>query len=327
VNRIWMHHFGRGIVASPADFGVQGERPTHPELLDWLASEFVAQGWSLKKLHRLVMTSAAYRQASGTGNQYSVSSVQSGTRTPSAYGKKLNTDLLNTEYFRAAALDPDVKLLWHYPLRRLDAEQIRDAQLTASGKLNPKLGGTPVPIMTDETGQVVVGVDTDDTAGRPSGKVVSLKGEEFRRSLYVQMRRSKPLGLMETFDAPRMEPNCELRNASTVAPQSLALMNGEFTLSQAKFFAERVAREAGDSTDESKVSRAWQLAFCRRPGSAEMADALAFLGRQREHFTANAPKAVPVGKGKEAPPTNADEHALTSLCQALLTSNRFLYVE
>jgi mono/diheme cytochrome c family protein len=327
VNRVWMHHFGRGIVASPSDFGTLGERPTHPELLDWLASEFVAQGWSLKKLHKVIMTSAAYKQASGTSNQYSVSSVQSVKGGSSASGKKLNTDLLNTEYSRASALDPDVKLLWRYPIRRLDAEQLRDAQLFVSGKLNPKAGGAPVPIMTDETGQVVVGVNTDDTAGRPSGKFVSLGGEEFRRSLYVQMRRSKPLGLMETFDAPRMEPNCELRNASTVAPQSLALMNGEFALAQAKFFAERVAKEAGDSTDESKVARAWQLAFSRRPNSTEMTDALAFLGKQRAHFTANAPKAAPVAKGKEAPPANPDDHALTSLCQALLTANRFLYVE
>jgi mono/diheme cytochrome c family protein len=327
VNRVWMHHFGRGIVASPSDFGTLGERPTHPELLDWLASEFVAQGWSLKKLHKVIMTSAAYKQASGTSNQYSVSSVQSVKGGSSASGKKLNTDLLNTEYSRASALDPDVKLLWRYPIRRLDAEQLRDAQLFVSGKLNPKAGGAPVPIMTDETGQVVVGVNTDDTAGRPSGKFVSLGGEEFRRSLYVQMRRSKPLGLMETFDAPRMEPNCELRNASTVAPQSLALMNGEFALAQAKFFAERVAKEAGDSTDESKVARAWQLAFSRRPNSTEMTDALAFLGKQRAHFTANVPKAAPVAKGKEAPPANPDDHALTSLCQALLTANRFLYVE
>ena len=181
--------------------------------------------------------------------------------------------------------------------------------------------------MADESGQIVVGVNTDDTAGRPSGKFVSLNGEEFRRTLYVQMRRSKPLSLMETFDAPRMEPNCELRNASTVAPQSLMLMNGEFTLTQAKFFAERVAKEAGDSTDESKVARAWQLAFSRRPNSTEMTDALAFLGKQRAHFTANAPKAAPVAKGKENPPANPDEHALTSLCQALLSANRFLYVE
>jgi mono/diheme cytochrome c family protein len=300
VNRVWMHHFGRGIVASPSDFGTLGERPTHPELLDWLASEFVAQGWSLKKLHKVVMTSAAYRQAS---------------------------QIPNSEFRIPNSKDPDNKLLWRYPIRRLDAEQLRDAQLFVSGKLNPKAGGAPVPIMTDETGQVVVGVNTDDTAGRPSGKFVSLGGEEFRRSLYVQMRRSKPLGLMETFDAPRMEPNCELRNASTVAPQSLALMNGEFALAQAKFFAERVAKEAGDSTDESKVARAWQLAFSRRPNSTEMTDALAFLGKQRAHFTANAPKAAPVAKGKEAPPANPDDHALTSLCQALLTANRFLYVE
>ncbi len=327
VNRVWLHHFGRGIVASPSDFGTLGERPTHPELLDWLASEFVAQGWSLKKLHRLVMTSAAYRQASGTSVQYSVSSVQSGKGSSSVSGKKLNTDLLNTEHSRSTALDPDNKLLSRFPLRRLDAEQLRDGVLAVSGKLNAKAGGAPVPIMHDESGQIVVGVNTDDTAGRPSGKFVSLGGEEFRRSLYVQMRRSKPLGLMETFDAPRMEPNCELRNASTVAPQSLMLMNGEFTLTQAKFFAERVAKEAGDSTDESKVARAWQLAFCRRPNATEMTDALAFLGKQRAHFIAHTPKEAKMAKGKEPPPSNADEHALTGLCQALLTANRFLYVE
>ena len=119
----------------------------------------------------------------------------------------------------------------------------------------------------------------------------------------------------------------ELRSASTVAPQSLALMNGEFTLAQAKFFAERVAKEAGDSTDESKVARAWQLAFSRRPSNTELTDALGFLAKQRAHFTTNAPKTAPVAKGKEPPPANADDHALTSLCQALLTANRFLYVE
>jgi len=317
VNRVWLHHFGRGIVASPSDFGTLGERPTHPELLDWLASEFVAQGWSLKKLHKLVMTSVAYRQSSSA---YALRFTDySGVKRNDVKRKESSPD--------AAVIDPDNKLLWRYPIRRLDAEQLRDAQLFVSGKLNPKAGGAPVPIMTDETGQVVVGVNTDDTAGRPSGRFVSLNGEEFRRSLYVQMRRSKPLGLMETFDAPRMEPNCELRNASTVAPQSLALMNGEFALAQAKFFAERVAKEAGDSTDESKVSRAWQMAFSRRPNSTEMTDALAFLGKQRAHFTANAPKVAPVAKGKEAPPANPDDHALTSLCQALLTANRFLYVD
>jgi hypothetical protein len=317
-----MHHFGRGIVASPADFGTLGERPTHPELLDWLASEFVAQGWSLKKLHRLIMTSAAYRQTSVGDDVRSLTSKSSTSGNKSGIGQRLLTSSPTGEL-----VDPDNKLLWRYPLRRLDAEQLRDGVLAVSGKLNPKPGGAPVPIMTDETGQVVVGVNTDDTAGRPSGKFVSMGGEEFRRTLYVQARRSKPLGFMETFDAPRMEPNCELRSASTVAPQSLMLMNGEFTLAQAKFFAERVAKEAGDSTDESKVARAWQLAFSRRPKATQMTDALAFLGKQRAHFTTNAPKPSPVAKGKEAPPSNADDHALTSLCQALLTANRFLYVE
>ncbi|NBV22606.1 MAG: DUF1553 domain-containing protein [Proteobacteria bacterium] len=313
VNRIWMNHFGRGIVASPADFGTLGQRPTHPELLDWLASEFVAQGWSLKKMHKLIMTSAAYRQSS---------KVES--RESKAEGRPTSKPALDP---RPSTLDSDNKLLWHFPLRRLDAEQLRDSVLAVSGKLNPKAGGAPVPIMNDESGQVVVGINTDDTAGRPSGKFVSLNGEEFRRSLYVQMRRSKPLGFMEAFDAPRMEPNCELRNASTVAPQSLMLMNGEFTLAQAKYFAERVVKEAGDSTDESKVARAWQLAFSRRPTSEEMTGALAFLTKQRAHFTANVPKEAKVAKGKEPPPANADEHALTGLCQALLTANRFLYVE
>jgi mono/diheme cytochrome c family protein len=319
VNRVWMHHFGRGIVASPADFGTLGERPTHPELLDWLASEFVAQGWSLKKLHRLVMTSAAYRQTSVGDDVRSLTSKSSSTAS--------NSQRLLTSSPTGALVDPDNQLLWRYPLRRLDAEQLRDSVLAVSGKLSPKAGGAPVPIMHDESGQIVVGVNTDDTAGRPSGKFVSLGGEEFRRTLYVQARRSKPLGFMETFDAPRMEPNCELRNASTVAPQSLMLMNGEFTLAQAKFFAERVAKEAGDSTDESKVARAWQLAFSRRPNPTELTDTLAFLAKQRAHFTTHAPKPAPVAKGKEAAPTNPDDHALTSLCQALLTANRFLYVE
>src|SRR5260370_42073641 len=112
--------------------------------------------------------------------------------------------------------------------------------LVVSGKLNGKMFGAPVPIMTDENGQVVLGVDTNDSTGRPSGKFVPLNGEEFRRSLYIQMRRTMPIGMLEAFDLPRMEPNCELRNASTAATQSLAMMNGDFTLTQSKYFAERV---------------------------------------------------------------------------------------
>ena len=312
VNRVWMHHFGRGIVASAGDFGFLGERPTHPELLDWLASEFVAQGWSLKRLHKLIMTSTAYRQ--------------SAVRDP-----------------KKDKIDPDNRLLARMNVRRLEAEGLRDAMLAVSGKLNPKLGGTPVPIRPDEVGQIVVGVDTNDGAGRPTGKFVSLNGEEFRRSLYIQVRRTKPLGMLETFDLPQMEPNCDSRNASTVAPQSLALMNGEFTLAQAKFFAERVVSEAGD-TLEAQVKRAWQLAFARTPSAVELKESLSFITAQTEHFVkqakekaatpATAAKSAPASKaattaakGKEQPPKEPVAQALATFCQALLTANRFLYVD
>jgi hypothetical protein len=198
--------------------------------------------------------------------------------------------------------------------------------LTISGKMNPKMFGAPVPVMTDEDGQIIVGIDTTDSAGRPSGKFIPLNGEEFRRSVYVQERRSKPLGMLETFDLPRMEPNCERRNASTIAPQSLAMMNGEFTLAQSKFFAERVAREAGTDPTE-QVKRAWLLAFGSAPTATELKSSIEFIGKQTAHFKKDPPKPEPVAKGKEAPPTEPGEQALSTFCQALLTSNEFLYVD
>ncbi len=295
VNRVWHHHFGRGIVASLGDFGHIGERPTHPELLDWLASEFVAQGWSLKKLHRLILTSTAYRQ----------SSVRS------------------AEKDRA---DPDNRLLGRMNSRRLEAETIRDAMLAVTGKLNAKMFGAPVPIMTDEDGQIVIGVDTNDTAGRPSGKFVPLNGEEFRRSLYVQMRRTKPVGMLETFDLPRMEPNCELRNASTVATQSLAMMNGDFTITMSKYFAERVAKDAG-SDAAAQVKRAWHLAFGCEPSAADVKAATDFIAKQTASFQAHPLKLPPPAKGHEPPPAEPPMQALATFCQALLTSNQFLYVD
>jgi hypothetical protein len=295
VNRVWHLHFGHGIVGSLGDFGTLGERPTHPELLDWLASEFVARGWSLKQLHRLILTSTAYRQ----------SSVREAAKE---------------------RIDPDNHLLGRMNVRRLEAETIRDAMLVATGKFNPKMFGAPVPVMPDEDGQIVVGVDTTDTAGRPSGKFVPLNGEEFRRSLYIQMRRSKPIGMLETFDLPRMEPNCELRNASTVAPQSLAMMNGDFTLTQSKYLADRVQREAG-TEPEAQVKRAWLLAFGAVPSAPEAKESVDFLTKQTAFFKANPVKFVPPAKGKEALIAEPPMQALATLCQALLTSNRFLYVD
>ncbi|HEX3872016.1 MAG TPA: DUF1549 and DUF1553 domain-containing protein, partial [Pirellulales bacterium] len=284
VNRVWLNHFGRGLVATPSDFGVLGERPSHPELLDWLASDFMEGGWRLKRFHRLLMTSSVYRQASR---------------------HRADQD----------ALDPDNRLLARMNVRRAEAEAIRDTILAVTGKLNPKAFGPPVPVMPDEVGQVVIGVDTRDTAGRPTGKSGSVGDEEFRRSVYVQVRRSMPLGMLESFDAPTMTTacNCESRSTSTVAPQSLILMNSQFLLDQASYFVERLKREAPENLKE-QVRRAWRLAYGRDASSGEVEEAIAFVSAQSKNFDA---------KGK-VPPTI---RALANLCQALLSSNEFLYID
>ncbi|HZZ78235.1 MAG TPA: PSD1 and planctomycete cytochrome C domain-containing protein, partial [Gemmataceae bacterium] len=228
-NRIWLNHFGKGIVNTPADFGYLGERPSHPELLDWLASDLMAGGWKLKRLHKLLVTSTAYRQSS---------------RRDAVLDK----------------IDPDNRLLGRMSVRRLDAESVRDAVLAVSGKLNLKQFGPPVPIAYDELGQVVVGIDTTDAAGRPTGKKVSLNGEEYRRSLYVQVRRSRPLAMLEAFDGAAMSPNCEIRHASTVTPQALMLMNSRFVHEYAEDFARRIRKEAGADV-RAQIALAWRLCF------------------------------------------------------------------
>jgi mono/diheme cytochrome c family protein len=190
VNRVWMHHFGRGLVKTPADFGKLGGRPTHPQLLDWLAAEFMQQGWSLKQLHRLIMQSTVYLQSS---------EVRDVSVPVSAYTAK--------------------------PLIRLEAETIRDRMLAVAGTLQPTLFGPPIGIKEDDAGQVIV-------------------AEQTRRSLYTRVRRSQPVSLMQAFDAPVMETNCEIRSVSTVATQSLMLLNGDFVLTQATNLASRAEREA-----------------------------------------------------------------------------------
>lgn len=194
-NRIWLHHFGQGIVASPGEFGKLGGQPTHPELLDWLAADFVANGWSLKQLHRTLMLSTAWRQQST---------------------------------FDAAkgTIDRDNRWLWRKPLQRLDAEIIRDRMLFAVGRLQGDAFGPPVEISKDETGQIIV------------------DGSQTRRSLYIRAKRTQPVAMLQAFDAPVMDINCEYRPVSTVATQSLILLNGEFCLEQAGHLAERARREA-----------------------------------------------------------------------------------
>jgi hypothetical protein len=284
-----MHHFGKGIVATPSDFGFLGEKPTHPELLDWLASRFVADGWQLKRFHRLVLASTAYRQQS--------------VRLSAVDG-----------------IDPDNRLLGRMPVRRLQAEEIRDAILASSGTLSDKMMGSPVPVTVDDVGQVVVAIDTRDSAGRPTGKSVKMGEDEFRRSLYVQVRRSLPLGMLEPFDMATLAPNCELRSVSTVAPQSLLMMNNEFVVREAARFANRIATVAGQD-QSAQVAFAWQTAYGRVPTEQQLAAAFDFLTEQTKQIAAR----IPVDQVLKEPP--ATEQALANLCQALFSSNAFLYVD
>lgn len=297
VNRVWMHHFGTGLVKTPADFGHLGEKPSHPELLDWLASEFMAKGWSLKELHRFILSSHTWRQKSDR----------------------------DAERDR---IDPDNRYLSRQNKRRLEAEVLRDALLVVSGKLNPKAGGTPVPVMLTEEGQVVLGVDTMDTAGRQTGKYIPLNGEEFRRSVYVQIRRSRPLEMFATFDAPDMTtPNCEVRPVTTVSPQSLLLMNNLGMREFAQHFGERMMKECGDASVEEQVRHAWRLVYGREPVTEEAEAAAAFLTMQTAHYTMEPAKFEKSAGPAEANPAPARVMGLAALGHALMSANEFLYLD
>jgi len=219
------------------------------------------------------------------------------------------------------SLDPENALLARMNVRRLEAETIRDWLLATSGRLAPTMHGKAVPVMPDDVGQVVVGVDTRDSAGRPSGKVIPLGSDEFRRSIYVQVRRSMPLGMLEPFDLPVMTPNCEQRNRSTVAPQSLLMMNSELVVSQAMALAERIRQEAGEGA-VGQVRRLWVLAYGRPATDAELASALEFLYEQTAALAEQA--AAEKVDDKQAPPGKT---ALAQLCHAIVSSNEFLYVD
>lgn len=295
VNRVWMHHFGKGIAASPGDFGQLGVRPTHPELLDWLAGDFMRNGWSLKQLHRQIMTSRTYRQAS----------TRDATRD---------------------RIDPDNTWLSRMNVVRLEAETLRDTLLAVSGKLNPKVGGAPVPVMYNEEGQVVIGIDTTDTAGRPTGKVIAMNGDEFRRSIYVQARRSRPLEMFATFDAPIMEPSCDIRSVTTVSPQSLLLMNSSTMRVHAQQFAQRVQTEGGKELAD-QVRCAWKLVHGKAPSESDVQQSIEFVQAQTEFYKANpTPAEAELGTPSKTPADPAFL-GLTALCHALMSSNALLYVD
>ena len=293
VNRFWLGHFGRGIVGTPGDFGRLGEKPSHPELLDWLAATFVEGGWRLKSLQRTMLTSSAYRQASRND--------------------------------AARAVDPDNRLLGRFPPRRLDAESLRDACLQASGRLVAGGGGPPVGIAKDPVGRIVVGREEKDANGDVV-RVVSHGADDFRRSLYLQVRRTEPVTVLETFDQPEMKPNCDRRRSTTVATQALLMLNDPFVIDNARALAERLRREApGDL--RAQVTQAWRILFAATPSERDVELALLHVAEQGEEFRTRL--AAPVAKEGQAPPPPADAalEALASYCQVLLASNRFLTVD
>jgi hypothetical protein len=244
VNRIWQGHFGRGIVGTPNDFGRMGERPTHPELLDWLAGEFVSSGFSVKHVHRLILMSNTYRQASVAAD--------------SGPGKEK---------------DPENRLLWHFSRRRLEAEEIRDAMLAVSGRLNLKAGGPSVIVPIDK--------ELVNALYKPSQWAVTPDASEHnRRSVYLIAKRNLHLPFMEVFDTPDTQVSCPRRESSTHAPQALELLNGDLANAQADAFAARLLAEAGKNHTR-QVELAYELAAGRAPTPTEKRMALAFLRTQR----------------------------------------------
>jgi hypothetical protein len=263
VNRLWLHHFGEGIVATPDDFGRKGSPPSHPELLDWLATEFVAKEWSLKTMHRLMVTSSAYRQAS-----------------------------VSPDADAAKKIDPDDRLLWRRRVRRVEAEALRDAVLSVSGSLNDGMFGPPVAVERHADGEVAAPAEAGG----------------LRRSVYLQVRRSQPLTLLQAFDQPVMETNCTRRGVSTTAPQALALLNSDFLTKQADAFAVRVLKEKPDDP----VACAVTVAFGRPATAKERATFDAFLEAQAKRYP----------EGPEA-----SRRALADLCHMLLSANEFAYLD
>lgn len=243
VNRIWQRHFGAGIVKTPNDFGVRGDRPSHPELLDWLAATFIEGGWRLKPLHRLIVLSKTYQQS--------------------------NSSISDSPQEK---LDPENRLLWHMERRRLSAEEVRDAMLCVSGRINLKMGGPSI--------MVPVEAELINLLYKPSQWTVAKDPTEHnRRSIYLIAKRNLRLPFLENFDAPALQTTCARRETSSHAPQALEMLNGSFSNQMAVDFAQRLEREtAGDRN--RIVDRAFQLALGRSPLPEERRRSREFLDEQ-----------------------------------------------
>lgn len=268
-NRIWQHHFGTGLIATSDNLGYTGSSPTHPELLEFLANELVRSGWSAKFLHRMIVTSSVYRQSSAPRSE-------------------------------AARIDPDNRLLACYPLRRLDAEAIRDGMLAVTEELDERRGGPYVATHRTSSGEVVV---VENTAGAT------------RRSVYLQQRRTAVTSVLEVFDAPSIVTTCTRRFPSTIPLQSLSLMNSDFILARAQRLAVRLETQCNaQAGPEGRINHAFLIATSRLPTTDEYKAARQFLETQPSRYSGLSD-------------AERRHRALVDFCQTMLASDAFLYVE
>lgn len=292
VNRIWQQHFGTGIVATPNDLGFSGARPTHPELLDWLAIEFLRQGWSIKKLHRWIVLSQAYQQSSLAES------------TPEA--------------------DPDNTLLWRQNMQRLDAETLRDSLLMVSGLLLPTQGGRPlwpeVPEELTHAQPAILEAIKDGDGGRMQGWYTDLPEQTLVRSLYLIRKRCLPIPFLQSFDLPDSTVSCARRDTTVVAPQALMLLNSPEGVRYAEALADLLLRETQHPAESSVereralVVKLFQRALNRQPTIEELAMAAQHLQNQRDQSAAGDQE-------------YRLRFSLVSLCRAMLNLNEFVYVD
>ena len=282
VNRVWMYHFGQALVSTPSDFGVMGDAPTHPELLDWLAHWFAHDaGWSLKSLHRLILTSSTYRMSKQWNDEY-------------------------------GGLDPENKLFWRFPYRRLEVEAIRDSMLAASGQLNRKMRGestylsVPREALSGHSDPHAIWKDLDER-------------EESRRTVYAFIKRSMVVPLLEVLDLCDSTQSAEMRSVTSVPTQALSLFNGEFVNRQAGRLAERLEREAGNDPG-TQIDLAYRLALTRPPRPAETQAMLEFLERETAELIHEA-------HSRDAPLEDAAARrlGLERMCRVLFNTNEFAY--
>ncbi len=335
VNRIWQHHFGRGIAGNPNNFGAKGAKPTHPKLLDYLATDFVENGWKIKRMHRLIMTSAAYRQSS---------------RHPNA--EKLRID------------DPNNALLAYFRPRRLTAEELRDSMLSVTGELNRATGG--LPVMPEINMEVALQPRMIQFSLAPASQPSRTPAQRNRRTIYAYRVRGQSDPFLELFNQPNPNDSCEARDVAAVTPQALTLLNSDVATDRSIAFALRLRRESATAVKDGKVQaddepafqiqRAFALALGRDPTASEQSRMLAYVSDMRRYHKGvevepvNFPTEItrslveefsgavfeyteilPVFEryvaDKKAADVSAETRAVADMCLLLLNTNEFLFVD